>query len=678
MKRILTLLLSLMMIFTLVPAAYAAGSTHETSNGAGAVISDGAALSVEPTVTTQPADANLAVGDTAKFTVVATGEGLTYRWQYKTPSGSWTNSGQTGYKTATLSVPVTAARNGYQYRCRVSNKAGEVFSDAATLTVKTAITAQPQSTKLRVGETATFTVAATGAGLTYRWQYRTSSTGAWATCGLTGSKTATLSVPVTAARNGYQYRCVINNANNSKAYSKATTLTVRTTIITQPRNTKLEAGNAAKFTVSATGAGLTYQWQYRTSSTGAWATCGLTGAKTATLSVPVTAARNGYQYRCVINNANNAKAYSNAATLTVRTTIYTQPQSVKQATGTTAKFTVVAYGAGLTYQWQYRTSSTGAWATCGLTGAKTATLSVPVTAARNGYQYRCVINNANNSKAYSNAATLTVDPYLAHGQCGDNLTWTLSYQGVLTISGTGAMWDESSRSRWYSVGDKITSVVISDGVTTIGNYAFFQVAVPKLTLGKDLKSIGDYAFRDTMDLETVTLPNGLKTIGKYAFFEAGGNEFGLKSITIPDSVTTIGEAAFGGCERLTSIRLPSGLKRIESRLLAGCEGLKSVTIPESVEYIGRSAFYGCSGITSLVIPKNVKEIWYYAMGNCYSLATVKFMGAAPETMYSNLFEYSSGQSLDHSVKVYYPSAYSSSWNRVPKESFGLPITWIAY
>ena len=284
-----------------------------------ALYSDAATLNVivpALTITTQPKSVKQAVGTTAKFTVEASDSSCSYQWQWKSPTGSWTNCSLTGAKTATLSMPVTAARNGYQYRCKVSNSAGSVTSSAATLTVRTTITTQPQSTKLRVGETAKLTVKATGAGLTYQWQWRKPG-GSWTTCSLTGAKTATLSVPVTAARNGYQYRCVINNANNSPAYSNAATLTVRTTITAQPKSVSAKAGSTVKFTVSATGAGLTYQWQYRTSATGTWATCGLTGNKTATLTVPVTAARSGYQYRCVINNANNAKAYSNAATLTV-------------------------------------------------------------------------------------------------------------------------------------------------------------------------------------------------------------------------------------------------------------------------------------------------------------------------------------------------------------------------
>ena len=91
-----------------------------------------------------------------------------------------------------------------------------------------------------------------------------------------------------------------------------------------------------------------------------------------------------------------------------RISITTQPVGKTVAEGATAKFTVKATGTGLKYQWQYRTSSTGKWQAASATGNKTATLSVPGTAARNGFQYRCKITDGSGNVKYSNAATLTV------------------------------------------------------------------------------------------------------------------------------------------------------------------------------------------------------------------------------------------------------------------------------
>ncbi len=361
--------------------------------------------STAPTITTQPHDITAKIGDTALFKVVATGNDLTYQWQYYTGS-KWTNSGLTGNKTAALKVAVTAARNGQQYRCVITDANGaSVTSTAVKLYAKINITAQPKDIAAKVGDTAKFTVTATGAGLKYQWQYYTGSK--WANSGMTGNKTAALSVPVTVARNGQKYRCVITDANGKTATSNAATLTAKPAITTQPADKSAKVGETVKFTVAAAGVNITYRWQYRTSSTGTWKNSGATGCSTATLSIEATAARNGYQYRCVVEDANGNKAISNAATLTIKPAITTQPKSATAAAGATVNFTVKATGAGLTYRWQYKAPD-GTWKNSGATGYNTATLTVKPTAGMNGYQYRCVIVDANGTKLISSAATLTV------------------------------------------------------------------------------------------------------------------------------------------------------------------------------------------------------------------------------------------------------------------------------
>jgi len=364
-------------------------------------------------ITALPENQYVPVGKTAKFTVKVLGEGLTYQWQYRTSAkDSWKNETATGSKTATLSVAVTAARNGYQYRCVITNQAGDmVTSNAATLTVVTLkVTAQPAGANLPAGKTAKFTVKATGTGLKYQWQYRTSSKGSWKNETASGSKTATLSVPVTAIRNGYQYRCVIADKYGNVVNSNAATLkVVILKVTTQPANKYLPAGKTAKFTVKVSGTGLKYQWQYRKNAKGTWKNASGTGNKKATLSVAATAARNGYQYRCKITDKYGNVIYSKVATLKIVTLkITAQPSSVTLAKGKTATFKVVAKGTGLKYQWQFRKNAQGAWKKATNKGNKTATLKVPVTNARNGYQYRCVITDKYGNVINSAAATLKV------------------------------------------------------------------------------------------------------------------------------------------------------------------------------------------------------------------------------------------------------------------------------
>ena len=367
-------------------------------------------------ITAQPAGKTVNTGASASFTVSASGDGVKYQWQYRASStGTWANTSATGATTATVTVDATASKTGYQYRCVLTDTYGQtVNSSAATLTVKTPlkITAQPTGKTVNEGTNAVFTVTATGDGLKYQWQYRTSSTGTWANTSATGATTASLTVEATLAKKGYQYRCNITDKYGSSVASSAATLTVKAVlkITTQPANKSVASGTNAKFTVTASGDGVKYQWQYRASSTGTWANTSATGATTATLTVEAASGKNGYQYRCVLTDNYGKTVNSAAATLTVKTQlqITTQPTSKGVASGSNAVFTVKAVGDGLKYQWQYRASSTGTWSNTSATGSTTASLTIPATASRNGYQYRCVITDKYGSGLNSNAATLTV------------------------------------------------------------------------------------------------------------------------------------------------------------------------------------------------------------------------------------------------------------------------------
>ncbi len=184
-----------------------------------------------PEIIDQPKSVLAAAGDSVKFSVKASGSDLAYQWQYSTDGGkTWKNSPATGNQTATLTVPATESRNGYQYRCVVKSGAAEVTSKAATLTVKTetapVITAQPQSVTAASGSTVKFTVAASGSDLAYQWQYSTDGGKTWKNSPATGNQTATLTVPATESRNGYQYRCVVKSGA-AEATSDAATLTVK-------------------------------------------------------------------------------------------------------------------------------------------------------------------------------------------------------------------------------------------------------------------------------------------------------------------------------------------------------------------------------------------------------------------------------------------------------------------
>ena len=186
------------------------------------------------------------------------------------------------------------------------------------------------------------------------------------------------------------------------------------------------------------------------------------------------------------------------------------------------------------------------------------------------------------------------------GSCGTNVTYTyVSSTGTLTIQGSHAMSDYSYSSDvpWFSYKADIKTVVIKDGVTSIGNFAFSYCT----------------------GLTSIEIPNSVTSIGSRAFDGCTG----LTSVTIPNSVTSIGYGAFDGCSGLTSIEIPNSVTSIGSRAFDGCTGLTSVTIPNSVTSIGYGAFDGCSGLTSIEIPNSVTSIGDWAFYNCSSLTTIE-------------------------------------------------------
>ncbi|MDY2627964.1 MAG: immunoglobulin domain-containing protein [Lachnospiraceae bacterium] len=384
----------------------------------------------ELAIVSQPVDYIGEVGTNAVFTIGATGEGLSYQWQYQNVgSTSWRDSSQNGSRTAQMTIPITEARDGQKYRCIVTDKNGDsVISDTVKIQVGTKvifeITSQPADFTGAVGETAVFTVEASGENLSYQWQYCNAGYSTWKNSGQTGNKTSTLSVPITAARDGQKYRCVITDGSGKSLTSNEAVLHVgstseseKITITDQPKDYTGAVGETAVFTVEVTGTDISYQWQYQNAGTSVWKASGQSGNKTNTLKVPITTARDGQKYRCVITDGNGISVTSNEAALHVGSTtgseeitISGQPADYTGAVGETAVFTVEATGTNLSYQWQYQNAGTSVWKASGQSGNKTSTLNVPITAARDGQKYRCVVKDGNGNTVTSEAATLHVKP----------------------------------------------------------------------------------------------------------------------------------------------------------------------------------------------------------------------------------------------------------------------------
>ena len=186
------------------------------------------------------------------------------------------------------------------------------------------------------------------------------------------------------------------------------------------------------------------------------------------------------------------------------------------------------------------------------------------------------------------------------GAAGSNLRWKLSDAGVLTISGTGAMkdYDWSNQAPWIYYTYPIKSVIISDGVTSIGSSAFDGcTALTSVVIPEGVTSIGGSAFGGCAALESVVIPEGVTSIGEYAFNGCTA----LESVVIPEGVTSIGYDAFNGCAALTSVVIPEGVTSIGYDAFSGCDALTSVVVPEGVTSIGYGAFSACTALEKIEV-----------------------------------------------------------------------------
>ena len=163
------------------------------------------------------------------------------------------------------------------------------------------------------------------------------------------------------------------------------------------------------------------------------------------------------------------------------------------------------------------------------------------------------------------------------------------------------------------ISDSVAGIVIPDGVTSIGDYAFVGcIFVIRFVIPNSVTSIGDHAFEDCFSLTGIVIPDGVTSIGDYAFSSCRS----LTNIVIPDSVTSIGDHAFEGCYSLYSIVIPDSVTSIGNHAFEDCYSLTGIVIPDGVTSIGNEAFWGCTSLSSLVIPDGVTSIGDYAFGEC--------------------------------------------------------------
>ncbi len=236
----------------------------------------------------------------------------------------------------------------------------------------------------------------------------------------------------------------------------------------------------------------------------------------------------------------------------------------------------------------------------------------------------------------------TVETEVASGTLG-SLSWRLTSRRILTISGSGEMKNFSTNDRpeWETYKDQISTVVIGNGVTSIGDYAFYQSAnILSVSISGTVQTIGRNAFENCSELISATIPEGVTTIGIEAFKACKKFQY----VDFPSTITSVGAGAFMECDKVTRVRFKPGSKTVEKvtigdNIFSRCWSLMDVTLPEKADCISSGMFTGCLVLPKLYIPVGITEIKSMGdsgppFGSCNQLKEIYFAGS--ENTWNNI------------------------------------------
>ena len=239
---------------------------------------------------------------------------------------------------------------------------------------------------------------------------------------------------------------------------------------------------------------------------------------------------------------------------------------------------------------------------------RTAALSFTDTSAAAGatyyYQVRAINGSVKSDFCPAQSISLTVSEY--GGECGSRVTWSLTDDGVLTISGKDGIYNYG----WYEEDDvyhpapwaeegmpAVKKLVVNSGITYIGGWAFSGLEqLASVSLPDTLEYIGWSAFRECASLTSIVIPEGTKYLYGDAFIGCTS----LRSVKLPSTLEDIDGCIFQGCTSLQDIVLLEGMTFIPWRMFDGCTSLRSVTIPSSIMSVSNDAFSGCTALTSVI------------------------------------------------------------------------------
>ena len=260
------------------------------------------------------------------------------------------------------------------------------------------------------------------------------------------------------------------------------------------------------------------------------------------------------------------------------------------------------------------------------------------------------------------------------GKCGDNLTWKIDNDEVLTISGTGRIPDYNDSSSggnntapWYGYAYQIKKVVLGSGVQNIGNDAFADCyGMTDITIPDGVTSIGDSAFDGCSALTEISIPGTVSSIGDSVFSGCSA----LTEISIPDTVSSIGDSAFSRCSALTEISIPSTVSSIGSYAFSGC-ALREVEIPQGITSIQSRTFQYCTQLTKITIPDSVTSVETCAFDNCPVLKNVYYGGTEAQWEGMHVDNYAGNNSALLDATLYFEMKYQ----RIAAGSCGGNLRW---
>lgn len=247
------------------------------------------------------------------------------------------------------------------------------------------------------------------------------------------------------------------------------------------------------------------------------------------------------------------------------------------------------------------------------------------------------------------------------GTCGAELHWNYDETTcTLTISGTGKMDDFASRSTstnaapWVQYRSSIKTLVIQDGVTYLGNYAFFDcTALTQVQIASSVTELGNEIFTNCTSLRKVTLPDSIAKIGSSVFSGCTA----LEDVTWSANLSAIPSRTFEDCKLLSQFTIPSAVTEIGYGVFMN-SGLKELTIDEGLTTITEGAFAECGNLRQIMLPKTVTYFGRSVFSGCNELMNVVFLGDAPQFALNSFF--------GMTVTIYYQEG-NETWAQVDTE-----------